>query len=192
MRTDAAFALGRLGDKRAVDSLILALEDENEDVRSFAVFALGKIGDPRAVEPIIQILEEERADWSTIGIALSRLRDNRAVEPLIEALKKVTRYIEEIKKENPSIELKKIDYEYLRGRWSLADTLGDLGDKKVVEPLLEVLDDEDPDLREIAAMALGKIGDKKAITIVLERMKDEEQEIKNAVEKALMEYKGKE
>ena len=45
---------------------------------------------------------------------------------------------------------------------------------------------------QIAAMALGKIGDKKAITIVLERMKDEEQEIKNTVEKALMEYKGKE
>jgi hypothetical protein len=46
----AAEALGYLGDKRAVDALIEALE--NPEIRPFAVEALGRIGDPRAVPPL--------------------------------------------------------------------------------------------------------------------------------------------
>ena len=52
----AAEALGYLGDKRAVDALIEALE--NPEIRPFVVEALGRIGDPRAVPPLEALRED--------------------------------------------------------------------------------------------------------------------------------------
>ncbi len=43
VRSQAAFALGRLGDPRAMDALTAALKDANPDVRGQAAFALGQI-----------------------------------------------------------------------------------------------------------------------------------------------------
>lgn len=45
LRNSAAYALGKIGDDRAVTFLLKALEDENENVRSNAAEALGKFGD---------------------------------------------------------------------------------------------------------------------------------------------------
>ena len=52
-RRAAAEALGQLGDKRAVEPLIAALQDDVENVRQAAAEALGQLGDERAVEPLI-------------------------------------------------------------------------------------------------------------------------------------------
>ena len=43
----AAEALGRIGDKRAVDSLIYSLKDGYPEVRYNATEALGRIGEPK-------------------------------------------------------------------------------------------------------------------------------------------------
>jgi hypothetical protein len=58
VRSNAATALGKLGDVRAVEPLINALSDTNADVRSNAATALGKLGDVRAVEPLIPLLKD--------------------------------------------------------------------------------------------------------------------------------------
>jgi len=55
MRSGAAEALGRIGDARAVESLIKALNDADGDVRRSAAEALGRIGEP-AVESLIKAL----------------------------------------------------------------------------------------------------------------------------------------
>lgn len=44
---------------RAVDPLIQALKDEDDDVREAAADALGDIGDGRAVEPLTQALNDK-------------------------------------------------------------------------------------------------------------------------------------
>jgi HEAT repeat protein len=49
VRNQAAEALAKIGDKRAVPALIAALKDEDEQVRNQAAEALAKIGDKRAV-----------------------------------------------------------------------------------------------------------------------------------------------
>jgi len=93
---DAAEALGKLKDPRAVEPLIEALKDENPDVRASAEKALEKIN-PKWRET------EEAKKWVPVFIsdlkskslgtreaavyALGKLKDPRAVEPLIEALK---------------------------------------------------------------------------------------------------------
>ncbi|GAI38932.1 unnamed protein product, partial [marine sediment metagenome] len=66
VREQAAAALGKIGDKRAVEPLIEALKDENGHVRSGAANALGKIRDKRAVKPIIEVLKDKYSDvrWS--------------------------------------------------------------------------------------------------------------------------------
>ena len=49
MRSRVAEALGKIGDKRAVDKLVVVLKDSSSNVRSLAVEALSKIGDARVV-----------------------------------------------------------------------------------------------------------------------------------------------
>ena len=55
-REEAAFALGSIGDRRAVDPLIAALKDNSTSVRAKAAQALGKIADVHAVDPLITAL----------------------------------------------------------------------------------------------------------------------------------------
>lgn len=62
-RLAAAEALGKIGDKHAVESLIDVVSDENEKsiyVRESAAIALGMIGDMRAVDPFLSILEAKK------------------------------------------------------------------------------------------------------------------------------------
>ena len=68
VRKDAAIALKRIGDERAVEALIEALKYESwEDdytvliaVREHAAEALGTIGDKKAVKPLIRALKRFR------------------------------------------------------------------------------------------------------------------------------------
>ena len=53
VRRKAILALGERNEHRAVDAIIKALGDRDDEVRLAAVVALGKIGDSRAVEPLI-------------------------------------------------------------------------------------------------------------------------------------------
>ena len=57
VRGRAALMLGKLGDRRAVDPLIEALDAPGYQTRVHAAQSLGKLGDPRAVEPLIRALD---------------------------------------------------------------------------------------------------------------------------------------
>jgi HEAT repeat protein len=63
-RWEAAEALGKIGDTRAVDLLIEKLKDKKLLVRWKAAEALGEIKDYRAVEPLIHVLNDKDEDWS--------------------------------------------------------------------------------------------------------------------------------
>ena len=54
-RKDAAKALGRIGGSRAVEALIAAFNDENEDVRTAAAEALAKMDSLHVVELLIEV-----------------------------------------------------------------------------------------------------------------------------------------
>ncbi len=64
IRLAAAEALGKIGDKNAVESLIDVVSDENEKsvyVRESAALALGMIGDERAIDAFVGILEAKKS-----------------------------------------------------------------------------------------------------------------------------------
>lgn len=58
-RGRAALMLGKLGDARAVEPLIRALDAPGYQTPLYAVQALGMIGDPRAIEPLKRMLQTD-------------------------------------------------------------------------------------------------------------------------------------
>ncbi len=95
IRWKAAWALGNLGDARAVDPLIASLDlsrpyASGEDaftLNMVAAWALGKLEDPRAVEPLIRALSNACDDFVWIAAwALGEIGDTRAIAPLRAAL----------------------------------------------------------------------------------------------------------
>ena len=86
IRAQAAEILGKIGDVKAVEPLIRALQDECEHVRMEGAYSLGRLKDERAIKPLIHALEKNTSEEylpSEIAGALAKLR---AVEPLIEIL----------------------------------------------------------------------------------------------------------
>ena len=88
-REEAADDLGRLGDIRASDSLIAALEDEEPYVRGAAATSLGVLKVIGAVEPLIDMLKTEYSTGvlGDIAFALGKIGDRRAIEPLRDLLR---------------------------------------------------------------------------------------------------------
>lgn len=63
VRLACADALGRIGDKYAVQPLINLVEDEEEKsvyLKESAAFALGILGDTSAIDPLVSILESKQ------------------------------------------------------------------------------------------------------------------------------------
>jgi HEAT repeat protein len=76
VRTGAAWALGKLGDPRAVEPLIETLNDPKPRVRKDAAWALGRLGDDRAASPLNNLLQDKDDDV------------RQAVKTALDALKK--------------------------------------------------------------------------------------------------------
>jgi HEAT repeat protein len=74
LRQFVAYLLGRVGDSRAIEPLIDALQDENPGVRGAAANALGSIGDNAAVpylKPLLNDTNPQLVVWA--AFALTRL-----------------------------------------------------------------------------------------------------------------------
>ena len=98
-RLAAAEALGKIGDKNAVESLIDVVSDENEKsvyVRESAALALGMIGDARALDAFVGILEAKKTFLDKFTFLKERIiealnkidfsNNKRAIAALKEAL----------------------------------------------------------------------------------------------------------
>ena len=117
LRIEAIGALAQLRDSRAVEPLVQALNDGNEQIQVMAASALGSIGDKRAVQPLVQALTTGfgGSSFDSIKNALVSIGD---AESLIQALR-----------DSPN--------QHTQDR--LALTLGSLGDKKAAEPIINWL-----------------------------------------------------
>jgi HEAT repeat protein len=187
VREAAAEALGRLGDRRAVEPLIRVMGgDWADDVRRAAIEALGKLGDARAVKPLIKALgDEDQLIRENAAKALARLgkllrldklkwgeiakgehEDLERLGALIEAL-----LDDEYNDEYARREATERWWEFhsdavLSRRIAAAKALGMLGDRRAVEPLFEVLGDASDSIRVAAAEALARLGEPKWREIV--------------------------
>ncbi len=152
-RSIVAGVLGIIGDPRAVEPLIIALQDkgdspgDNRLLRHAAAQALGNIGDEHALQGLITILKLGTNDTAVdrwIGDALCQIGEP-AVLPLIDSLKSPSAF------------------------YTAIQSLGRIGDRRAVEPLIDALQDKTrPDFRSTAAEALGAIGDPRAVDPLIE------------------------
>lgn len=150
LRRNAATALGKLGDKRAVKPLISCLDCPDFYVRESAAQALEMIGDPASIAPLISLLDGglEAAiqfpgkphlvqPYEAIIEALGTLQGKEAI-PLIEP------FLEHF--------FPKVQYAAARALYQLThdSCYGDI--------LVQALEGDELQLRRSALMDLGAIG----------------------------------
>ena len=130
-----AIALGKTGDKRAVEPLTDALKDEDREVRISAAQVLGELQDKRAIEPLVERLTDEDDQVSgRAAIALQNMGKD-ALQPLVKAF----------------------THSQGRVRSCIVWDLGAVGDSTVLDLLVEALQDPCWKVREKAVQSLGDI-----------------------------------
>lgn len=134
VRGAACFALGRIGDLRAVGPLVSALQDQADEVRCRAAVALGLIGSVS----VLRTTEVEEGEDATIRWAAIQALGNLGT-PAVDCLAKALRH-------GPK-----------RERARVVVALGETRDVTAVGPLAEVLNDEDAEVQARAREALEKI-----------------------------------
>jgi len=173
IRARAAGALGNIGDPRAVEPLSKGLKDTYYPVRVEVANALGKIRDPRIVELLLGALTDQDINvkekaWD----ALQKSCDARNIETLIEALhiSETRDYAAKIlgKIGIPAVEplIRALENDEYFVRVSAIEQLGRIGDERAVDPLIELLRNQD--LMTLTVEALGRIGDERAVDPLIE------------------------
>lgn len=159
IRQDAIQALGRIGDKRAFDTLLAIFQDEQNKLSLIAARALGQLKDERAFDLLLPKLSDTDLEMRrSAASGLGLLGDKRAVEPLLELL------------EDSDIDVQS----------AAIYALGDLADRRAVQPLLEILQGKNAEfygrynwiMQETVAKNLGYIGDPIAIKPLLTALKN--------------------
>jgi HEAT repeat protein len=130
-----AIALGKIGDRRAVEPLIRALKDEDREIRFRAPEVLQNFQDTRTILPLVNLLEDE--DHEVQGWAASALRKMgpSALDP-VKAFSVASTG---------------------RAKGLAVWVLGAVGDTSVVRLLLEALEDPYWEVRKDAISSLRDI-----------------------------------
>jgi HEAT repeat protein len=156
-RTPAAWALGELGDVRALDALKAALRDKEVFVRNYAAIALGKVKGPGVVEALTAATK----DTGTLGrgMIFTLLEES----PTVIFLNEENRVMGVL-----------LDLPYTSVRQNAVYSLGQTGDPVVVEPLVALLQSPDRSLRLEAIYALGNYSGPRVVEALKSRMGDEQ------------------
>jgi HEAT repeat protein len=129
IREGAAAALGRIGDKRAVEALMIAIEDEVQEVRCNAAWSLAELVDKRSVKALIKATSDEFWLVRLNAVAgLGKIRGKAAFEAL----------------------LKMLNDEHPRVREIATSFLARFKSPRVIPALEKQLKDEDPGVRKYA------------------------------------------
>ncbi len=178
LRSDAAHALGKLADERAVSALAEALRDQDEYVRKSAVMALRRIGGPAAMEAMRAALADRSEQVCLQAVkGLGELRDAGAVEALIKVLARRERSLvsaatEALSRIGPDAVVPLMEAfkdRYLRRRigGQVLRILTEMG-PRTMDPLLQVLTtDENYYIRYTAMTILGRVGDRRVAGPIL-------------------------
>jgi HEAT repeat protein len=151
VRTTAAEALSRIGDKHIVEPFIEALKDSEPKVRAIAAETLGNLGDARAVERLTVLFKDNQPEVCCAAIeAIVSLGAKDAAQELRKARKHY--------KCRPVI---------LAADFALAMLAGD---EAAFGSVLKALNDDNPEVRRCAARLLGKTGRKEVVEPLIKSM----------------------
>jgi HEAT repeat protein len=189
VRCNAAWALGRIGGKVAVEHLLSALDDQDESVRRVVVEALAAVGKGDTMGGLVKALGDSSHDVRLAAVvALGETGSGTAAQPLLVAIRDTEWSVrsaaaQAVAKICDSADLDALigalGNEYLPARVAAADALGRIGDPRAI-PSLEALlvapsgtpAARDPRLRRSCAAALGGIGKAAAVASLLATTRD--------------------
>ncbi|ELR97462.1 HEAT repeat domain-containing protein [Gloeocapsa sp. PCC 73106] len=157
LRRNAARALGKLGDKQAVEPLIRCLSFPDYYVREAAAQALEMLQDPRAITPLSKLLEGGLAAAQTVPGKPHLVQPYEAIIEALGGLKAtsaITKCREAIALIEPFLEhfLPKVKYAAAKAMYQLTQNpvYGEL--------LIKALSGDELQLRRSALMDLGASG----------------------------------
>ncbi|GIV06494.1 MAG: hypothetical protein KatS3mg016_2069 [Fimbriimonadales bacterium] len=181
LRLDAIAALGRIGDRRAVDAILPFLKLPVEK-RRVVLSALGSIADPRTEGILIQALRSSDEDpdaRAQVALGLGTMGTLSALRALKEALadlnltvadaaalglqragaRAIPYLAEAAHSANPAV------------RRRAATALGGISEAQAVQALSTLLNDPEPTVRRASADALGKVGLPEAIPVLIRALR---------------------
>ncbi|HZS04641.1 MAG TPA: HEAT repeat domain-containing protein [Blastocatellia bacterium] len=153
VREVAANALGKIGDKKAIEPLVCAMryrdgqvyqDGEDCEARTTAATALGEIGDRSVVGPLVQTLGDTLRNDGTLSGYIIKVLDS--LGELQQAAPLLRESVESSLKDDATL------------AWHIIDALGKLRDSRVVPLLIKILDHADIDVHKSARSALVQIG----------------------------------
>lgn len=175
VRAAAADALGQIGDARAVEPLIAAMQyrddrtyedSEDTEARCNAAKALGKIGDVKALDDLLRVACDQDMLLASYAIdSLGMLGEERAIPTLVAALKISDMDVPKaacsaLKKFGTRAVLPLIEsLESAKGYWRVyaVKALGSIGDPRATTTIKALLTDEDESMGYHAAAALEQV-----------------------------------
>jgi HEAT repeat protein len=163
LRSIAAVALSKIGDRKAVDSIKRLLTDEYEDVQEAAVEALSYLGSWLSVNELMDLLHDQKPVLrKNAALLLGKIGAREAIHALGFALK------------DGNVDVRKACVE----AFSLLKT------EDSVNFLILALTDEEPFIRVSAAISLGRIGGKGVFEALSLLLSDSDDSVRVAVSKA--------
>lgn len=190
-------ALDKIKDERAILPLILLLGHKDPAVRYLAKVTLAHFGS-KAVQPLLLSLQGQTTDIQvsivdvltvigkadapvvfdlgmvvtgpfpdrvrmTAAYALGKIGDDRGIQPLVQAIKD---------EESPV-------------RYVAPEALLRIG-SAAVKDLVDLLDNEDPEVVRLSITALGKLGDGRAVMPLIDKLESKRLTVRNTASKALI------
>ncbi|MBE9223761.1 HEAT repeat domain-containing protein [Cyanobacterium stanieri LEGE 03274] len=188
LRRNAAKALGKLGDERAVMPLIQCLHCEDYYVRESAAQSLEMLGDVRAIAPLQNLLKKAVSAGELTDYAIDTVPDKPHLYQPYEAILEALGTLEaknDLNLIRPFLNhpFAKVKYAAQRAMYQLT------GDDSYGEMLVEALKGKELQLRRSALMDLGSIGYVKSARAIASAYA--ENSLKLIAMKGLLEYQVK-
>jgi HEAT repeat protein len=188
LRAQAAEALGRAGDKRAVVHLVAALTDDDSDVRQKAAEALDRLGWQAKTEDEQQLYFVAKKEWDKC-LKMNPVTMKELIKAMSDRDPEVRKKAAETlgKMENPAVEplVAALRDDDERVRDKAAEALIKIGGLCVTKSFIVALRDKNPNARERAAQALGRIGDSCAIRLLVAALNDTNWQVREKAAQAL-------
>ena len=195
VRRSAIWALGKIGDKKAVEPLIAILLNKygSPDLYELyeAAIALGKIGDKRAIEPLFITLKDVKRTLLDERTTIAQLEkigwSPQSPSEMAWYLWGKGRYRELEEMGELAIEplISTLKWGGPGAQSKAMESLVKVG-KPAVESLMSLLRDKNRDIRRRTAETLDNIGDKRAIESLKRALRREKEfGVKNAIQQAL-------
>lgn len=137
-----------IDDPIVMDVVMMALNDDNPDIRELALDVIMNVDDPAVIPAVVKALDDENPDIREYALdALMEVDDPRINDALLKAL----------------------DDENVDVRDNALNIMLYISSPSVLDALAKAITDSDPDIREKAIITIEDIPDPRTIDILIEK-----------------------